>query len=395
MVCEYQSARNGTSTAFFEPSARSQSFASDDLSSEHHEDCQAKIICPLRAARPHPVPETMSDSAARKPETAPHSVDSWLAIGRQPDAQAPFKHRGHEIFHVDTARGQTGGAPAASAVSPLLLIHGFPTSSYDWTYLWPRLIENGRRLIAPDMIGFGFSAKPAGYPYSIMDQADLHEALLRKLGVHEMHVLAHDYGDTVTQELLARHEERLRKFQAGQGPRPEFRFRSITFLNGGLFPETHRPRTIQKLLLSPIGWLIPKFMGEDSFRVKFSEVFGPQTQPTDQELRDFWRIIQIGNGIKNYHRLIRYMRERRKHRERWVNCLSETAVPLRLINGPHDPVSGRHMTERYREIVGARADVVLLGDLIGHYPQTEDPAGVLAALLPFLKAHDQLVNQSD
>ena len=59
-------------------------------------------------------------------------------------------------------------------------------------------------------------------------------------------------------------------------------------------------------------------------------------------------------------------------------------VPLRLINGPDDPVSGKHMAERYRELV-PEADIVLL-EGIGHYPQTEAPQQVLNAYLEFLRA---------
>ena len=42
------------------------------------------------------------------------------------------------------------------------------------------------------------------YNYSIFDQADIMETLLRKLNVGAVHILAHDYGDTVAQELIAR-----------------------------------------------------------------------------------------------------------------------------------------------------------------------------------------------
>jgi pimeloyl-ACP methyl ester carboxylesterase len=53
------------------------------------------------------------------------------------------------------------------------------------------------------MIGFGFSAKPKAYDYSIFDQANLQEHLLQELGLNTLHVLAHNYGVTVAQELLA------------------------------------------------------------------------------------------------------------------------------------------------------------------------------------------------
>ena len=56
-------------------------------------------------------------------------------------------------------------------------------------------------------------------------------------------------------------------------------------------------------------------------------------------------------------------------------------MPLKLIDGADDPVSGRHMAERYREIVPA-AEVVVL-DGIGHYPQIEDPDGVWRGFAAF------------
>ena len=42
------------------------------------------------------------------------------------------------------------------------------------------------------------------YNYSIFDQADIMEALLKKFSIGSVHILAHDYGDTVAQELIAR-----------------------------------------------------------------------------------------------------------------------------------------------------------------------------------------------
>jgi pimeloyl-ACP methyl ester carboxylesterase len=237
------------------------------------------------------------------------------------------------------------------------------------------LLRDHFRLIAPDMIGFGFSAKPRGYGYSIAEQADIHEELLVQLGVTTAHVLAHDYGDTVAQELLARFEDRRRTGAAGLD------LRSMALLNGGLFPETHRARLIQKLLLTPLGPLLSRLSNERAFGRSFAPIFGPNTQPSREELAEFWQLVSCNDGQRISHELIRYIEERRKNRERWVGALQKTSVPLRLINGPEDPVSGKHMAERYRELV-PRPDIVLL-EGIGHYPQVEDPAGVVAALRSF------------
>lgn len=275
-------------------------------------------------------------------------------------------HRGHEFFYAEQAR-----EPGADRA--LLLIHGFPTASWDWHKLWPQLGARFPRVVAPDMMGFGFSSKPRDYAYSILDQADLIEGLLAHLGVRRVHVLAHDYGDTVAQELLARHLER----GANAVPRIE----SCVLLNGGLFPEVHRARTIQKLLLTPLGPLLSRLMNKRSFDRSFAAIFGANTRPSSQELADFWSLIERDGGTRIMHKLIRYMPERLKHRERWVGALQRTTVPLRVINGPDDPVSGAHMVARYRELVPNPDAVTLPG--IGHYPQTEDPAGALKAFLAF------------
>ncbi|MBU2323696.1 MAG: alpha/beta hydrolase [Gammaproteobacteria bacterium] len=281
-----------------------------------------------------------------------------IALANWREQGLSFDFQGHAIRYWTAGQGE-----------PLLLIHGFPTASWDWHYLWAPLAEN-YQVIACDMLGFSDSAKPRGHAYSLLEQADLQQALLGHLNVSEpVHVLAHDYGDSVAQELLARHEE------------GRITLASCVFLNGGLFPETHHPVRVQKLLLSPIGPLIGRLFSRQKLAVSFAKVFGPQTQPSEAELDDFWSLIASHNGPAVMHRLIRYMPERRVQRERWVSAMQATVVPMRVIDGAVDPISGAHMVARYRELI-AEADTVLL-EGIGHYPQTEAPALVLAHYLAF------------
>ncbi|HMG51998.1 MAG TPA: alpha/beta fold hydrolase, partial [Kofleriaceae bacterium] len=88
------------------------------------------------------------------------------------------------------------------------MLHGFPTSSWDWRHVWDELARS-YRVIALDYLGFGFSDKPSQGPYSVFAYADQAESVLARLGaVAHVHVLAHDLGDTVAQELLARDRER-------------------------------------------------------------------------------------------------------------------------------------------------------------------------------------------
>jgi len=288
----------------------------------------------------------------------PLSPDEWRQNGRT------FPHQGHEVFFRDSG----GNKPA------LLLIHGFPTASWDFYRVWDALAER-YRVIAPDLLGFGFSAKPTAYAYSLQDQASLCGNLCARQQIGEVHVLAHDYGVSVAQELLALQEN----------ARGVVRLKSIAFLNGGLFPETHRPLLMQKLLRSPLGPLLALQMSEARLATSLRRIFGPETPPNALEIAAFWQLITHNRGQRVMPKLIRYIDERLAQRPRWVPAMQFTKVPMRLINGPVDPVSGEHMARRYHELI-PNPDIVLLPH-IGHYPQVEAPDLVLQALYDF---HDRV-----
>ncbi|MGL6223193.1 MAG: alpha/beta fold hydrolase [Steroidobacteraceae bacterium] len=280
-------------------------------------------------------------------------LDAWINAGRR----EPLC--GYEIFcRVQATPGK----------EPLLLLHGFPTASYDWHPLWDALATR-YSLYAFDMLGFGLSAKPRGHAYPIAIQADLCEALLARCGVQRPHVLAHDYGVTVAQELLARERE-------GRLP-----LASLCFLNGGLFPETHRARPIQKLLANDwLGPILARAITYGTFSRTMRRIGGLHP-PSERDLQDLWALQIRDDGRQALARCINYMEQRRQHRARWVGALVESKVPRRLLCGALDPVSGRHLAERYRELV-PQPDVVLFDEL-GHYPHLEAPERVLAAYLEF------------
>ena len=285
---------------------------------------------------------------------------------------ADWKARGHEVVCGGHAMFYADSAPDAHDRPTIFLIHGFPTASWDWHKLWPDLSARFR-LVAPDLLGFGYSDKPRRHVYSIHEQADLMEELIARIGLRSFHVLAHDYGDTVAQEMLARQNAK---------PEADRQWLSVCFLNGGLFPETHRARLIQKLLLGPLGPAINALTGRATFDRTFSAVFGPDTRPTAAELDAFWTLINEKDGRHIFHKLITYMRDRREHRQRWVAALADACVPVQIINGSLDPVSGAHMVARYRELICS--DNIVELSTIGHYPQVEAPAAVLDAYLAFL-----------
>ncbi len=271
-----------------------------------------------------------------------------------------FQYKNQSVFYRRTGEG-----------SAVVAIHGYPLSSWDWSFIWEALSYR-HELIAADMLGFGFSDKPRKYEYSIFDHADMHEALLCKLKKTDVHILAHDLGVSVAQELLARFED----------GKTNLKIRSLCFLNGGLFAEAYQPRIMQKILSSPFGRFIGPRIPKKLFRKSMSEVFGPENKPTDDELETYWQIVNCNDGLKVTHLVGRFILERIQFRDRWVNPMLKTKVPMRFINAPYDPNSGLHMAKRYQALI-PQPDVVLLDETIGHWPQIEAPAATSKNIIAF------------
>lgn len=253
----------------------------------------------------------------------------------------------------------------------LLCLHGFPTSSHDYHKVWSKLTAK-YACLAFDMIGYGFSKKPPLYNYTTFNQVDELQKLLDHLQIKRVHLLSHDYGNTITQELLAR----------GGENRLNFEIASICMLNGALFPETHRPILAQKLLISPFGFLFAKLMSDKRFKEGLSSVFGQNTQPTAEEFAEFIEVFKYNSGKKIAHKLIRYMTERTTYRERWVSALQTIRVPFRMINGSADRVSGKHLVNRFREVCPQHNDIIELEN-IAHFPHFETPDKFLELYFEF------------
>jgi pimeloyl-ACP methyl ester carboxylesterase len=221
-----------------------------------------------------------------------------------------------------------------------------------------------------DMLGFGDSDKPSRHDFSAFEQADIVEALWSHYGVGETRVVGHDVGMTVALELLARQDE---------GKLPT-RMTDLALLNGGVYAAHHRPRPVQIWLQRPvIGAFIAGRMSESRFSRGFAEIFAPEHQPSAGELHQHWLSVARRDGFKNYHRLIKYIPERRANARRWEGAVETSLTPIRFIWGMVDPVSGAHMAGAIKERRPS-ADFVELAD-VGHYPQLEAPERVAPAII--------------
>ncbi|ERE89508.1 putative mesoderm-specific transcript protein [Cricetulus griseus] len=156
----------------------------------------------------------------------------------------------------------------------------------------------------------------------------------------------------------------------------------------GIFPETHRPLLLQKLLkdggvLSPI---LTRLMNFFVFSRGLTPVFGPYTRPSESELWDMWAGIRNNDGNLVIDSLLQYINQRKKFRRRWVGALTSVSIPIHFIYGPLDPINPYpEFLELYRKTL-PRSTVSILDDHISHYPQLEDPMGFLNAYMGFINS---------
>jgi pimeloyl-ACP methyl ester carboxylesterase len=250
--------------------------------------------------------------------------------------------------------------------APIVILHGFPGSSADWSAVVPLL---GRRVVAFDLPGYGRSDKSPHASYSLFDQATVVTELLAFLGIERCILLAHDMGDTVAAELAARHNEGTLGFSID----------GIILTNGSIFIDMAQLTRGQKLTLRLPNR--PSFLSLPTFVMRRSlmESFTKQAPPPPGAIDSLVEEIRRERGDRLMPVLIRYIEERRVNQERWTEGFVKYAGPLTMIWGEQDPIAVLPMTERLRSLRPATEVVTLPG--IGHWPSIEAPERLAAEVL--------------
>jgi pimeloyl-ACP methyl ester carboxylesterase len=99
-------------------------------------------------------------------------------------------------------------AGTRGAGAPVVLIHGFPTSSHLWSDVVP-LLPSGHRIVVLDLLGYGRSDRPLDRDVSLAAHADRVTQLFDVLGIRHACVVGHGIGGGVAQSLAIRHPQRV------------------------------------------------------------------------------------------------------------------------------------------------------------------------------------------
>ncbi len=293
----------------------------------------------------------------------------WEAVGAHRDLC------GERVFTID--------APSIGPErhDPLLVLHGFPTSSFDYAAVLDGL-RAGRRVLLLDMLGYGLSAKP-DRSYTMALQADVVSAFVAALGVERLALLTHDMGDTVGGELLARRAE-------GTWP-VEVTRRVVT--NGSIYIAQAHLTNGQQLLLSLPDEVLPPGIPIDAASITRSlrETFSAQTPPVpagwpEDPVPAAASQVVHDDGHLILPRLIRYIEERRANERRFTGAIETDPSPLHVVWGLDDPIAVPSMVDT---LLAARPDATARRlEGVGHYPMVEAPRRFLDATVGGLASAD-------
>jgi pimeloyl-ACP methyl ester carboxylesterase len=252
----------------------------------------------------------------------------------------------------------------------ILLLHGYPSSSFDYRDVIPHLA--GRAWLTLDFLGFGLSDKPRAHRYSLLEQADIVQSVVAEATSGPVVLVAHDMGTSVTTELLARDLD----------GRLTFDLQRAVLTNGSVILERASLRPIQKVLRGPLGPVVARLANRRTFVRGFGRLFSPQHPLSADEADAQWALLAHNDGHRIAHLLISYLDERGRYASRWHGAVRDWPKPLSFLWALEDPVATTNVLDGLRELRPA-ADVVELPG-VGHYPQVEVPEVFTRAALSLL-----------
>jgi pimeloyl-ACP methyl ester carboxylesterase len=252
---------------------------------------------------------------------------------------------------------------------PIILIHGYTASVYVWKKAAPMLADAGFRVIAIDLLGFGFSEKPRWFDYSIDSHARMISRTMDRLGIGRAHVVGSSYGGAVALSLTLDVEERVDKLVLVD-----------TVCNDK--PKNHP--VLRLAAIRGVGELITPFLVESKYflRKRMENTLAPVNHHliTKERVESIRRPLSAADA---HHSVL--ATSRNWHAEILERDAHLISRPTLIIWGKDDRVipikCGRTL---HREIPGSRFVVIRN---CGHVPQEEKSEVFTNLVSEFVRSH--------
>jgi pimeloyl-ACP methyl ester carboxylesterase len=288
------------------------------------------------------------------------NIEDWKQKGQ------PIDVYGHPVFYIQHHIDKP----------TICFLHGYPSASYDYLHVLP-LLEEDFSYVIHDQLGYGFSSKPDNYSYSLIEQAEVAIELWRKLGLKEIHLVSHDYGTSVANEIVVR---RLRGFEP-------VKIKSVTFCNGSMHIELAKLKLVQKLMKHTFwGKYMAALSNKRSFTQTMRSIWYDKSKFNKEEIENLYDLLRLNSTNAIFHKVSLYNNERVKYWHRWIGNLPNLDIPAHVLWAQQDPIAVKTIAEQLaKEIPNA---VYTKIDNCGHYPMLEQPIEWANHVMRFVKGLD-------
>lgn len=279
------------------------------------------------------------------------------------------------VFHAEHSRfADVDGVrvhfqEAGSADAPVLfLMHGFASSNLVWSKVLLELAERGFRVIAPDLLGYGYSAKPRDLEYTIGRQAKMVVGLMQELGINRASIVGSSYGGAVAATIALDHPQLIEKL----------------ILVGAVTNNRPTRYLLMRLFGSPVigDILSPLVVGSRRLlRMRMKRVYDRHAWPMDERRVEARHLPLRTRGT--HRAIIRTVR--RWDAERISRDAHFITQPTLVLWGDRDrevPLADGHRLQK--EIPDAR---LIVFPECGHLPHEEYPDEFVEVVTGFLSSH--------
>lgn len=238
---------------------------------------------------------------------------------------------------------------------PVVMVHGFGGHTCSFRYLLPELAKR-HRVVALDLLGFGYTERTADGDYSMMGQARLVLGLMDALGIERASLLGHSLGGEVVMRVAAMAPQRVEKLILAAS------------VSGYRIP------TLPPVLLKPLSPLLARIAG----RSVFKRLFYDPSLATDEVREAYLAPARIRGHLDGLYRVIEQMR-----RDRPI-ASQDIRAPVLILWPEAERILPARSLRRLRKRF-PRAPVIII-ERAGHLLLGERPEECLAAIREFL--HD-------